>query len=315
MPQRTPTSFLLLALLLLAVSPAHADEGAQLRAALLLQGKLSSRSATRDGAKVTLYLLTIGPTTVEIDTAGVEADALRKARGKYVTFRSPTVPVRPEGSGGYVLDGAATVEVQELAPLVGVVRATTAKRRTTYTVENAEGAWRIASRDARRFKPYVGMQVEVRCYRVTDGRWFALEKIKDVERKLRPGERNPTSGAEAIGTAWKGTLTATEVPKGIPGVKPGDFALAFTTDAALAKTSGRLMRSYDVVGVRVRAFKLRTRRATIELAYSFGQGSYALMLEGTFAEDWRSVRGTWKSGFLGSGTFTLEVAATAPKDP
>ena len=131
--------------------------------------------------------------------------------------------------------------------------------------------------------------------------------MKSVERKLLPGERDPQSGEAAIGAAWMGTLTAVKVPKGIPGVKPGDFPIAFQSDASLETTEGRVMRSYDVVGLRSRKFNRKKRTATIEVAYSFGQGSYAIMLEGTFGPDWKTFTGNWKSGFLGSGTFVIAL--------
>ena len=49
-----------------------------------------------------------------------------------------------------------------------------------------------------------------------------------------------------------------------------------------------------------------TKFVQIAPDYSFGQGSYAVMLDGVFAADWKSIRGDWKSGFLGSGTFVVK---------
>ena len=294
MPHRTThaLSFVLALTLLALGAPAHADDAGTTQAGLQLEGRLGTRTVTKDGEKRTLYQIPVGGTTYEIDTAGVEADALRKAKGKYVTL---------------LVEDGATFAVQQRAPLAGTVRAAKEGKKTVYRLETPEGLWQIPARDVRKFKKFVDVHVEATCYRVSDGRFRAVDKVKSVERKLLPGERDPQSGAEAIGTKWMGTLTAVKVPKGIPGVKPGDFPIAFKSDATLESTEGRLMRSYDVVGLRARKFNRKKRTATIEVAYSFGQGSYAIMLHGTFGEDWKTFTGDWKSGFLGSGTFVIAM--------
>ena len=82
MPHRSTALALVLALLLAAGAPAHAGEApdpaaSKPQASLLLQGKLGTRTATKDGEKHKLYVLHVGPTTYEIDTAGVEQKSPR----------------------------------------------------------------------------------------------------------------------------------------------------------------------------------------------------------------------------------------------
>ena len=303
-----------LAVYVSSAPPACADEEEAGRGApsvqvgLVLQGRLRTTTRTEDGVKKTLYQIRVGATEYEIDTGSVEVQALRKAKGRYVTIRAEPQNAVAEGETGIVLEEDATFSVQDGGPLVGIVRDTGPGKKNGYVLETSDGSWAIAARDARRFRGFVDLQVAVTCFQVTDGRFRALEKVKKVTRRLRPGERAPTSGAEAIGASWRGVLTAVKVPKGIPGVEPGDFALSFRTDATQEATEGRVMDAYDVVGTRVRKFNHKKRSARIELAYSFGQGSYAILLEGTFSRDWKHFEGEWKSGFLGSGTFRLTVS-------
>jgi hypothetical protein len=284
----------------------EAEEGAPAQVEILLEGRLTTQTVKEEGATKTLYVVRVGPVDYELTTGAEHADPLRRAKGKYISLRGAPQDALPEGAKGLVLSGTVAFEMQTGEGVVGVVKRIEADKRTSYALETAEGLWEIAAKDARHVKKFEDLQVAVTGFRATDGRYRALEGVKKVVRSLREGERAPETGEGAIGAGWKGVLTALKVPKGIPGVEPGDFALHFQTDGTLDKTEGRVMDAYDVVGVRVRKFNGKKRSAKIELAYSFGQGSYAINLEGTFSADWKTFSGDWKSGFLGSGTFRLE---------
>jgi hypothetical protein len=303
---------LLLALLSAPAQAEDADEGAG-KVGLQLEGRLGSQTVTREGEKRTLYVIKVGKTTYELDTAGVKADALRKARGKYVAIRAgaPQAPA-DDGPRG-VLASSMTLELQPQAGVAGTVRTASQGKKTVYALETNEGLWQIAPSAVRHFKAFVGRHVQVACFRVTDGRYRALDKVKRVVRKLLPGERDPNSGEDAIGGGWKGALTVVEVPRGVPGARTGDFAISFRSSAALAKTEGTFTNVYKIVGVRARKFSRKKRKAVVELAYSFGQGSHAITLKGTYGPDWKTFSGTWKSGFLGHGTFTLAVDERSSK--
>jgi hypothetical protein len=311
MPDRTtrPVARLLALPLLLALlgAPAHAEDGDTGRVGLQLEGRLGSRKVTRDGEKRTLYVIKVGKTTYELNTAGVKADALRTAKGKYVAIRGGPQEALADDRRSVVLSGSVTVELQPQTGVAGTVRSSSQGKKTVYSLETDEGLWQIARPAARHFKAFVGLHVQAACFRVTDGRYRALDKVRRVVRKLLPGERDPDTGEDAIGGGWKGKLTVVEVPKGVPGARTGDFAISFRSSAALAKTEGKFTTVYEIVGVRARKFSRKKRKAVVELAYSFGQGSHAITLEGTYGADWKSFTGVWKSGFLGHGTFSLAV--------
>jgi hypothetical protein len=83
------------------------------------------------------------------------------------------------------------------------------------------------------------------------------------------------------------------------------FGFAFHIAEDRAKTTGRLLETYDIDGARLQKFKVKDRSARVDLSYTFGKGSYPVRLDGTFSEDWKTFAGEWSSSFLGGGTFEV----------
>lgn len=243
-----------------------------------------------------------------IELVGFDAPSAKKLRRKVVTARG-----RLDTPGKVlVLDDGKDLVLQERHEVTGTVTESEDVKSGLLLVAADGREYEVDRRDASKFKEWIGRHVAAQTQRVKVPGHAALVDVKAVERRLLPGEREPDSGESALAGAWTGSMLAEKVPSGVPGVKAGDsFALAFVTDAELEETSGRLFATYDVVGLRLRKWKERTRTVEAELSYTFGQGNHAVRLEGTFSADWKTYTGSWSSSFLGSGTFELRF--TEPK--
>jgi len=270
-----------------------------------LQGELQPKNAAKNaakkdsGAEPESYWIQVGTTRYLLVLDATGAKTAAKLRGKFVTATGTMI----EGSAR--LAGKKSLVAQKPQGISGYVRASKDKV-FPLRLEAKDATYLVPSDAARKFKKHVGRYVTAQGFVTTDGKSHQLDVVKSVAAALPPGARNPRKGEEAMTGSWKGTLLAEKVPAGVPGVNAGDkFAVSFAATDALKKVVGRLMSTYDVTGLKIRKFSAKKRTAKFDLDYTFGSGSYALRFEAKFAEDWKSATGTWKSSFLGSGTFTM----------
>lgn len=283
------------------VAESHDETEEEERAAVVtLRGKLDVKTSKDAPPEVRLV---VGDTSFLVEGAAEGASKLRRklveATGR-VEYR--------DGAAVLVLDEPESIAEQEVSSVEGTVTADD-EARSGLVLLGDDASWIVPHKAKRKFADFVGKHVVARS-RVESGPGHrALVSVESVERKLLPGEREPESGEAALTGAWSGTLTATRVPSGIPGIEAGaELPLVFTTDIEAATTSGRLFDSYDVVGIRLRKYKAKRRTVEFDVDYSFGEGSYAVRFEGAFSEDWKTLTGEWRSGFLGEGTFDLRFS-------
>jgi len=210
---------------------------------------------------------------------------------------------------------AFTLSVRELKDVVPqeagafqgtVVIAEEDARKPEYVLQADSGEIRVEQKSCSKFAPFVGLHVEAFGYLSSDGDLAILEKVSKVERRLLPGERDPADATAALCGEWKGAFVATEIPKGVP-LEPGDYGINFSAAEELSKVTGRLMRTYDIVGIKVRKWNPRSRSVEFDIDYDFGQGSSSVRCIGAFEADWKTVSGEWKSGSIGKGTFRLAL--------
>ena len=294
---------LLLLTLILISSLAVAEESAE---ALRLLGRLEPRKLAKDAPP--RYWIQVGPTRYALELDPAMTALAKKLRGKFVAFDATR---EPKGAESVILRprGKQPLAAQERATLVGYVRAApkTQRKKMPYLLETTKGNYRVAARDGGKFRKLVDGYVTVQANVTSDGKFHQLEAVKSVDRTLAPGARAPKKGEQAVSGSWKGTLVSVKVPSGVPGVKKGDRSpVSFRGDEKLRKVTGRLLNTYDVIGVRVRKFSAKKRTIRFDLEYTFGQGGYSVRFEGKFSEDFKKLTGEWTSSFLGSGTFELD---------
>lgn len=280
---------------------------------ILVRGRLASEKVRVGDERVLEYFVSVGARRYVIDGSEDVQARLNRLRSRYVTFET----VIPDAKAKRIeisLERADAVSLQEPTLLEGVVRMVKPEKGPAiWRLESSGRIYIVDKRDVRRFKNFIDLNVVAKGVLTTDDLFGGIEKVSSVERKLLPGERAPEDGMTAFAGRWSGNLTATRIPKGIPSAKLGDYPIAFSADPAERGAKGRLMSTYDVVGSRVRSFKLKKRSIEFDIEYSFGQGSYAIRCEGSFSKDWKTIEGTWKSGFLGSGPFKLAFSADAAR--
>lgn len=262
-----------------------------------IQGLLQPKKAT--GADPEPYWIQVGTTRypLALDELGVKTAS--RMRGKFVIAAGDLV------DGTARLAGKKSLSAQKAQSISGFVR--TAKGKAfPLRLDAKQGGYLVSAAAARKFKKHVDRYVLVKALVTSDGKYRQLETVSSVARALAPGARDPKKGDAAMTGRWKGAMLAQKVPAGIPGVNAGDsFAVSFVAGEALKKVTGRLMSTYDVNGLKIRKFSAKKRTAKFDLDYTFGSGTYSVRFEAKYAEDWKSATGTWKSSFLGSGTFKM----------
>jgi hypothetical protein len=263
-----------------------------------LLGQLQPKKAT--GAEPEAYWIQVGKTRYALALDGLGAKSAAKLRGKFVVATAELV------DGSARVAGKNSLLPQKAHAISGYVRAAKDKA-FPLQLEAKDAKYLVPKSAARKFKKFVDGYVTVHGLLTSDGKFRQFETVKSVAPALAPGARNPRKGEEAMAGSWKGKLLAEKVPAGVPGAKVGDkFDVNFDATEALKKVVGRLASTYDVMGLKIRKFSAKKRTAKFDLDYTFGSGSYSVRFEAKFADDWKSATGTWKSSFLGSGTFTMK---------
>ena len=251
--------------------------------------------------------LEIGERSLRVD--GADAAVARRLANRLVRVIGVA---EPDGAPVSIrLSGADALAAQERHAIRGTVRARADEqgrpdKDVPFELVAEDAVYAIPRRDAGRFAAFEGLHVEAESYEIRGAGHAELRDVRSVVRRLLPGERDPQNGGEALAGTWEGSVIVERVPGGVPGIEPGDrFGLSLTTDASHETTGGRLIDTYDITGVRVQKFVQKRRTTVLDVSYTFGAGDYTVRLEGTYGPDWKSLSGTWASGFLGSGTFEL----------
>jgi len=119
-----------------------------------------------------------------------------------------------------------------------------------------------------------------------------------------PSARKPATLAEALAGKWAGKMTVVD-----PGqkklAKPGDYELSLVLDGIWKATSGKAL-GFNIVEGAQKAFDPKTRGIEFILSYQVGGSmKFPLVFKGAFSEDWSTIKGTWSSSYVGSGTFEI----------
>jgi hypothetical protein len=284
-----------------STASAATEEGAVEKAPPRVFGKLEMKKK----ADASEFRIAVGKTTYVVDAAPEEVEGMAKLARKYVTVTGE-IHEAGEGVRRIVPAGKNGVASQERAAVRGVVHVhRPEKGKPTYRVVDGEVMHFVAAKDGSKFKKLVGEYVEVSSFLVADAETRILEKVKSAKRSTPPGGRVPKNGNDAVIGRWKGTQVAESPPAG-SGVKAGSkFKITLDIPKKMGDTTGRIFRTYDIVGARVAKADLKKRTVTLELQYTFGSGNFTLTMEGKFDPAWKTYTGDWKASALGSGTFTL----------
>lgn len=260
------------------------------------------------------HQVVVGPRTYHVLAGEEAAKALDALAGKPVQIDG-TLKGKLAATSSVMVDDAKGVAALPAVELKGFVRAIPGekKKRTQLALEMGKVKLTVVPKLARKLAKFQDLHVALSGRVAGDSSYAEIFEIESVKRELLPDERNPRNGDEALAGKWRGDLVATQVPRGVPGVKDGDeFGLDFATKSGTTKAAGSLMSTYEVVDVRGGKLS-RKRTMQVSLRYSTGDGSsYVLKLDGSFSADWKKFEGTWSSGFLGRGTFALKWVGEAP---
>lgn len=230
---------------------------------------------------------------------------LGKLKRKYLEVRGVIGKTETKNTFTVSISAIKDIAQQKPAAVRGTVRSSDGDaRKPSYVLAADSAEIHVELKSGRKFAAFVGLHVEALGFLSADTEVTILEKVTKVKRKLLPGERDPKDAPEALGGKWKGAFVATEIPKGVP-LKPGDYGVRFSADEKLSKVTGRLMKTYDIVGIKVRKWNQRSRTIEFDIDYDFGRGSSSVRCSGSFGPDWKVVSGEWKSGSIGKGTFRL----------
>ena len=280
----------------------------------LVQGKLGSRTL-RDGAqKTTEYFVEVGKCRYTLVGDAEVVSVLAKHRRKWLSVSgaceaSALTEEKGERTLTLTVASASDVQAQKPQTLSGIVRVDGKGTQATCGLESDDGLIHVeASTDRRKLASFLGKNVECTAQLTSDGSTSFASALKDVKRKLLPGERDPKNEREAVAGSWKGTLDVKVLPSQAGSSRKGKYPLEVRVDEKLEKATGKVMGTYAVDSIRVRKFRLRTRAIELDVNYNLpGGGTYTLTCKGSFDESWRKMSGSWTSAYVGSGDFTLDV--------
>lgn len=315
--------FLLLFAALVAFSPdcnaGNVNAGDAAAPSTAVHGKLESRTTTVDGVKQVEYFVAVGNRRY---TLTGDADALAplpKLRRKWITVSGESASNELDAGLTNTSDPAKTVQlslsvasaddiaVQKPQAIIGVVKVAGSGRKAIHSIVAADRTYGVANpKDTRKLAAFAGKNIACTGQLAADDHEWHASELDSVERKLLPGEREPANEREAIAGAWKGQLDVLELPSSSGNARKGLYPIELEVDEKVKAAKGKVFDLYAVDSIRIRKFRAKTRAIEFDLNYTLpGGGTYTLLMTGSFDDAWRKLSGTWKSSFLGSGTFDM----------